>query len=41
MINILFAYNHLLVRGGTESVMVNIFDNIDHKKFHIDFFIVT
>lgn len=40
MINILFAYNHLLVRGGTESVMVNIFDNIDHKKFHIDFLLL-
>ncbi|MCH4073126.1 glycosyltransferase family 1 protein [Pseudoramibacter sp.] len=40
MISVLFVYNHLLVEGGTESVMLNIFDNIDRTKFHIDFLLM-
>jgi glycosyltransferase involved in cell wall biosynthesis len=40
MINVLFAYNHLLVEGGTESVMLNIFNHIDPEKFHIDFLLM-
>lgn len=38
MIKILFVFSeHLNKKGGTEKVMMNIFENIDKKLFHIDF----
>ncbi len=40
MVKILFVFNQLLIKGGTESVMLNIFDNIDQERFHIDFLLM-
>lgn len=40
MVKILFVFNQLLIKGGTESVMLNIFDSIDQNKFHIDFLLM-
>ncbi|WP_288333572.1 glycosyltransferase family 1 protein [uncultured Cloacibacillus sp.] len=39
MINILFALNGVFNKGGTEAVVLNIFDNINKNKFHIDFLV--
>lgn len=40
MVKILFAFNGLLAKGGTEAVMLNIYNNIDKSKFKIDFMFV-
>lgn len=39
MYKLLFALNGIFRRGGTEAVILNIFDNIDKNHFHIDFLV--
>ena len=41
MIDILFVFGDLFKRGGTETVMRNIFDHIDRDRFHIDFLLLS
>lgn len=40
MINVLFVFGGEFHRGGTETVMLNIFKYIDHRKYHIDFLLL-
>lgn len=40
MYRVLFVYGGIFANGGTESVMLNIFKNIDRKMFSIDFLIL-
>lgn len=39
MINILYALNGPMYKGGTEAVVLGYFDNLDKDKFKIDFLI--
>lgn len=39
MIRILFALNGVFSKGGIETVVLSIFNNIDKNKFHIDFLV--
>ena len=39
MTRVLYVHGGLLNTGGTESVMLNYFRNIDRKKVHIDFLV--
>lgn len=39
MLNILFALNGVFNKGGTEAVVLNIYNNIDKNQFHIDFMV--
>ena len=41
MIRILFVFGDVLKKGGTEKVMLNIFDHIDRSRFSIDFLLLT
>ena len=41
MIKILFVFADIFKKGGTEAVMMNIFNNIDRSSFHIDFLILN
>lgn len=37
MLNILYALNGVFYKGGTESVVLNYYEHLDHSKYHIDF----
>jgi glycosyltransferase involved in cell wall biosynthesis len=39
MINILYALNGVFHKGGTETVILNYFNNIDRTEYHIDFLV--
>jgi glycosyltransferase involved in cell wall biosynthesis len=41
MIRILFVFGDLFRRGGTETVMRQIFDHIDQERFRIDFLLMS
>ncbi len=40
-IRILFVFSNLFSNGGTEKVMMNIFDYIEKERFHIDFLLYS
>ena len=39
MLNILFALKGGFNSGGTEAVVLNIYNNIDKNQYHIDFMV--
>lgn len=39
MINVLYAFNGVFHKGGTESVILNYYNNIDRERYHIDFLV--
>jgi hypothetical protein len=39
MINVLYALNGVFHKGGTETVILNYFNNIDRNDFEIDFLV--